>query len=123
MKRTKFNKLTYNTYDGKDFFIYTKGTNAYITLNQICELYNKNTVFIQNLIDDIFKQHNVFNKLTLIESDKTVLYNIYILEEIDKVLKEHSGNLLIAYVKNIFKLSKTTFSDVIVMVLELLSNL
>lgn len=121
---SKYQKLTFITYDNVEIKIYVHKKNAFIEEEQIVLLYNKSKEHINNILNRIIKEQHFEQYQN--NTNQKILFNVKIVEEIDRTLKCNNGSQLITFVKNFLKPSSSYATDaveIITLLLEAASNL
>ena len=125
MRKIKYQKLKYTSFEGEEITIYINKKSAYLDINQIALLYGQSKDYIGKIISNIIKDKNFENEIKSFDDDnKVLLYNLNVIEEIGKVLKSRNGGCLSAFIKNHFKLSyEVNPFEVFEIILEVITNL
>ena len=117
----KYQKLTFITHENVEIKIYVYKKNVFIEEEQIVLLYNKSKEHINNILKRIIDEYGFEQYLN--DKEQKLLFNVKMVEEIDRELKCNNGSYLIAFVKNYFKPSSMDAVEIITVLLEAISNL
>ena len=104
--------LIYETNDLQKIVVFVKNRTAWIDEYEMSKLFGISESYLKKILSDIIEKTEFEKQYKeLKELNKLMVYSMKIVEEVGKVLKSRSGNLLNAFIKERIKPQEFTISN------------